>query len=71
MFGGGLVGAPGPGGVKLGLSPWSRDEGDRGAMAAEMVQQLGGPVRELANIGSKVGREAASMDELAPSLALV
>ena len=71
VFGGRLVGAPGLGGIKLGLCPWGHGEGDRGAMAAEMVQQLGGPVRELANIGSKVGREAASLDELVPSLALV
>jgi hypothetical protein len=71
VFGGRLVGAPGLGGIKLGLSPWSCGEGDRGAMAAEVVQQLGGPVWELADIGGKVGREAASLDELVPSVALV
>ena len=40
-------------------------------MVAKVIQQLGGPVWELADVGGKVGREAASMDKLGPSLVLV
>ena len=35
-------------------------------MSAEVVQQLGSPVWELANIGGEVGGKAASLDELGP-----
>lgn len=67
MFGGRLVGAPGLGGIKLGLCPWSHGEGNQGTMVAEVVQQLGGPVWELADVGGKVRRKAAPMDKLVPS----
>jgi hypothetical protein len=68
VFDGQLVGPSGQGGFKSGLGPGSRLEGHGGAMALEVIEQLGSLMWQLLDVGGKVHWQVTPGDKLAPAM---